>query len=91
MGITKMTGGAFIRQYHPGMFFTWIHCQYFGRTEFHANSATFAPSGVYGDFTARTFFDKGRRSCRRLWLRRNIWHENPFEKNLVDLALYSTI
>ena len=60
MGITKVAGGAFIRQYHPGMVFTRAHCQHFGRAEFHADAAAFAPGGKEDDFTARAFFYWGR-------------------------------
>jgi hypothetical protein len=58
MGITKMAGSAFIRQYHAGILFARIHGQNFGRTEFDADTATLAPSGIDGDFTARASFNR---------------------------------
>jgi hypothetical protein len=59
MGITKMAGSTFFRQYHAGIVFAWIHGQNFGRTEFHADAATLAPSGMDDDFTARASFGWG--------------------------------
>jgi len=88
MGITKMTGGTFFRKDHPRMFLAWIHRQDLGRAKFHANAAAFAPGGVYGDFPAWAFFCRSRCYCGWLWLRRNIWHENPFKKSLADLTSF---
>jgi hypothetical protein len=56
MRIAKMTGGTFIRKNHPGMFVAWIHRQHFGRAEFHADTAAFAPGGIQDNLAARAFF-----------------------------------
>jgi hypothetical protein len=87
MGIAKMAGGAFIREHHPGMIIPCIHRQHFGRTEFHADAATFAPGGIQDDLSTRAFFacanpcGTGERRCcgEGHWrLRRNGWHKKPF-------------
>jgi hypothetical protein len=77
MGITKMTGGAFIRKHHPRMVFPCVHGQYFGGTEFHTDAAAFAPGGIYDDQAAWAFFDRSRWD-RRWRKRRNIGHERTF-------------
>jgi hypothetical protein len=60
VGVTKVAGGAFFRSHDTGMVFIRIHGEDLGGTEFDANAAALAPSGIHDDFATGTFF--GRQS-----------------------------
>ena len=79
MGITKMTGGALIRQHYPRMVFTRIHRQHFGWAEFHADAAALAPGRIQDDLSTWAFFDWGFYWDGRRRLGKNIRHEITFQ------------
>ena len=60
MGVTKMAGGAFLRQDHARMVLICIHGKNLGRAEFHADAASLAPGGKDRYFASGTF-------CRGGW------------------------
>ena len=79
MGITKMTGGALIRQNHPRIVVNRIHRQHFGWAEFHADAAALAPGRIQDDLAARAFFDRGCYWDGRRRLGKNIRHAITFQ------------